>query len=145
MTEPQSTQLTLFADRHQVVPAGEAAERERAALMAIPAEAIKEMTAAEKFAWFHKNNPHVYQALVKWTRIQKYKFHEPCGAMKYAFEQLRKAGIELIGEEVEGKKIKRARLNNNYTPYYAREIMKNEADLAGFFRTRIRTHGETDE
>ena len=145
MTRSENTQLTLFdANRHQVVSAGEAAdvrEREREELMAIPAEAIEEMTPREKFDWFHANNPHVYRALVLWTRREKYEFHEPCGSMKYAFEQLRKTGIELFGEEVEGKETRRARLNNNYTPYYAREVMKNEADLKGFFRTR----GETDE
>ena len=115
MTNPsENTQLTLFdAARHQLVPAGAESERERAELMAVPAEAITEMTPREKFEWFHEQNPHVYRALVEWTRIQKYKCHEPCGAMKYAFECLRRTGIEIYGEEVEGKKVKKARLNNN--------------------------------
>ncbi len=136
MTRSDNTQLTLFdADRHQLV----SRERERAELMAIPAEAIEEMTPAEKFAWFHENNPHVYRALVDLARRRK-ELGRKHWSMKAAFEVLRHLGTFRTDPRSE---VTRYKLNNNNTAFYADLIMKNEADLAGFFRTR--TRGETDE
>ena len=130
-----NTQMTLFdANRHQMVPAGAAAEseRERRELLSIPAEAIKEMTPREKFEWFHENNPHVYRALVDLARRQK-ELGRKHWSMKAAFEVLRHLGTLKTDPRSETTKYK---LNNIYTAFYARLIMKQESDLAGFFSTR---------
>ncbi len=135
MTKPlaENTQLTLFdANRHQTVPAESESERERAELMAISAESIEEMTPAEKFAWFHENNPHVYRALVELARERKRRGRKHW-SMKHAFEVLRDLDSFQTDPNSETTRYK---LNNIYTAYYARLIMKQEFDLAGFFRTR---------
>lgn len=142
MTQPPSenTQLTLFdADRHQMVPAGEAAESERAELVEISASAVREMTPREKFDWFHKHNPHVYRALVDLARQRKNRGRKHW-SMKAAFEVLRDLDSFQTDPRSETSKYK---LNNIFTAFYARLIMQNEPDLAGFFSTR--GDGETDE
>ncbi len=128
MTEPpQEVQRTLFEpDRDELVDP----------LPAVSGDEVKKMTPAEKFAWFHRNNPHVYATLVRMARrVRRYHLH---WSMKGAFEVLR-----YMKDMRASTRDEEYKLNNNYTPYYARLIMENEPELAGLFRTR--GDEETDE
>ena len=120
MTQPTQTQRTLFEpDRDELVDP----------VVEVSGDEVQEMTPAEKFAWFHKNNPAVYAMLVRMARrVRRYRLR---WSMKGAFEVLRY--LKPMRASTRNEKFK---LNNNYTPYYARLIMKNEPDLADLFRTR---------
>jgi len=88
-------------------------------------------TWAERAAAFHANNPHVYALLVRLARYAQSKGLRRWG-IKAAFEVLRFKAIETVGDLY--------KLNNNYTAWYAREIMRREPDLSEFFATRTSPH-----
>lgn len=81
------------------------------------------------FNRFHAANPHVYEAL-KTVAL-------------WCVRNGRKMGIKAIYERVRweysistsGSPYK---LNNNYTAYYARKLMRDVPELAGYFETRRR-------
>ena len=88
-------------------------------------------TIAERFDAFHRANPHVYAALVKLAREWKAAGHTRCG-MKMLFEVLRyERGIRTSGEQYV--------MNNDFTAFFARLIMRECVDLRGFFEVRERT------
>lgn len=77
---------------------------------------------------FHRENPHVYDELVKLARTWRAKRSERVG-IGMLFEVLRwHLTISTAGDPF--------RLNNNYRSYYARLIMSQEPDLDGVFETR---------
>lgn len=83
----------------------------------------------ESFRRFHEANPHVYDAL----RL----------VALHAARRGRRVGIKAIYERVRWEyQVQTARqedaykLNNNYTSRYARLLMENEPELAGFFEIR---------
>ena len=82
----------------------------------------------EAFEAFHAAHPAVYDGLAQLARELKAKGRSRYG-IKSLFEVLRwhRAIAGLDGFP---------KLNNNLTAYYARRLMENEADLAGFFETR---------
>lgn len=83
----------------------------------------------ESFRRFHEANPHVYAAL----RI----------VALHAAHRGRQVGMKAVYERVRWEyQVQTARqedaykLNNNYTSRYARLLMEQEPELAGFFETR---------
>lgn len=87
------------------------------------------MTSMElSFLEFHRQNPHVYERLLELSLDLAKRGHEHYG-MKGLFEVLR-------WEEAMATKGSQFKLNNNYTAFYARMIMKRAPRLRGFFRTR---------
>ncbi|MBL8605207.1 MAG: hypothetical protein JNK72_24970 [Myxococcales bacterium] len=149
MTATLPTQPGLF-DPHtpSVSPANDAPPAQEppsvtpsdAALAALPPEAgaANDATAPidpddldAAFARFDKQNPRVYAKLVEFARMAKGRG--------------RKVGIKAIWERVrwyEAIEVERSEgddyeLNNNLTSRYARAIMEREADLRGFFETRV--------
>jgi len=83
-----------------------------------------------QFEEFHRQNPHIYQAIVRIALDLKGRGFSKCG-MKMIFERLRWLyAIQTKGEDF--------KLNNNYTAYYARVVMAAEPQLQGFFQTRVR-------
>jgi len=81
------------------------------------------------FRKFHKENPWVYQELVKLTFKLLGKGRKRYG-MKGLFEVIRwHRAMETDADD--GFK-----LNNNHTAFYARMLMMNELRLKGFFVTR---------
>jgi hypothetical protein len=100
------------------------------AIVEIPLE--RDEPIEDRFQRFHAANPHVYRELVRLARALKVRGFGYAG-MKSLFEQLRwQWAWRTKGQE-------RYKLNNSYTAHYARLIMKREADLDGFFRTRERS------
>lgn len=83
---------------------------------------------AERFERFHRNNPHVYAALVRLAREAKAVGHRKIG-IKMLVEVARwQLSMRTVGEEF--------KIPNDYTAHYARMIMEREADLDGMFELR---------
>lgn len=81
-----------------------------------------------EFLAFHKERPCVYTRLVSLARDLKRRGHTKVGiAMLYEVVRWQQYTVNTQDDY---------KLNNNYRAYYARLIMKQEADLAGFFETR---------
>jgi hypothetical protein len=87
------------------------------------------MTNEERFRRFHKENPKVYLHLREMA-LQLRARGRKVYSIKTLWEVLRWK-IAVLGDFREGWK-----LNNSYTPFYARELMRREPELAGFFETR---------
>lgn len=84
---------------------------------------------AQSFERFHRDNPHVYETLVRLAR--RWRSRNPgrrCGiGMLY---EVARWTLEL---RTEGEPVA---LNNNYRAFYARLLMDTEPDLEGVFETR---------
>lgn len=87
-------------------------------------------TIDERFADFHKANPHIYDRIVFFARVLKRRGINRC-SINLIFERMRWDRLT----QTTGKPYK---LNNNFRACYAREVMANEPDLRGFFATRPR-------
>lgn len=85
---------------------------------------------AEAFAQFHAINPRVYERLVVLARRVRNKGRARC-SIRMLWEFLRH---ELILNTTDPNSD--FKLNDHYTPFYARMLMGREADLAGLFETR---------
>lgn len=81
----------------------------------------------EAFERFHRENPHVYEALrTRALRAKRRGYRPGIGCL---FEVLRWShGMTTAGDEF--------LLNNNYRSHYARLLMANEPELEGFFEVR---------
>ena len=84
----------------------------------------------DRFIKFHEENPHVYKKLLNLAHIAKAAGRNKI-SMKLLFEKLRWDYI-IDTKRPEGE----FRLNNNFTSYYARMIMRRNPDLAGMFELR---------
>lgn len=87
-------------------------------------------TIAERFGAFHRRNPQVYAALRASALAMRRR-----GVTRYSiaglFELLRwQYAMQTAGGEY--------KLNNDFRAPYARLLMEQEAELAGFFETRCR-------
>ena len=86
------------------------------------------------FAEFHARHPGVYDALARLAREWKAAGHDK-GSVSLCWERLRwEYGVRGDGHG--------PALNNNHRSRYARLLMWNEPDLAGFFVTRTLHSGE---
>jgi len=87
-----------------------------------------EPSIEDRFQQYRAAHPEVYPALVQYAREAK-----AAGV---------KVGMKAIWERVRWEmRVHRRKdedylMDNNFTAHYSREIMKHEADLAGFFETR---------
>jgi hypothetical protein len=79
---------------------------------------------------FHNANPHVWRRLVEIASGLSARGHRQYG-MKALFEVLRYERALSTSDPTSTFK-----LNNDYAAVYAREIMRLEPSLAGFFTTR---------
>lgn len=85
-------------------------------------------TDAARFAAYHAENPHVYEALRRFA-LEAKRSGRPRLSINMLCERLRwYTAIEVRGDEF--------KVNNNWRPFYARLLMEREPDLAGFFETR---------
>ena len=89
-----------------------------------------EAEARRRFEEFDQANPWVYRELVALARGLRSRGWAHYG-IAALFEVLR-YNSAMRSEDPNSD----FKLNNNYRAYYAREIMAQEADLAGFFATR---------
>src|SRR5512137_2981613 len=87
-------------------------------------------TIDERFAEFHRNNPHVYDELVAMARRAKGHGYN-------------RSGIGMMWEVLRWNRMfstnpadRDFKLNDHFRSRYARVIMDNERDLAGFFEVR---------
>lgn len=94
----------------------------------VPVEAGRDPEA--EFQDFHRANPHVYRILRQMALDYKRAGNRRCG-IKMLWEALRySSGVQTQGDPY--------KLNNNYTAYYARLLMRQERELRGFFEIRGR-------
>lgn len=89
----------------------------------------RRLSIAERFAAFHEANPHVYAGIRKLAVQMKRAGHRKWST-KAAFEVMRWQWAIRTNDAGSFK------LNNIYTSRYARLLMANEPELAGFFETR---------
>jgi hypothetical protein len=87
------------------------------------------LTIAERFAAFHELNPHVYAAL-RTLALRLHGTGRRRGSINQLFEVLRYE-YSMRTQGGDGYK-----LNDNFRALYARMLMENEQDLAGWFETR---------
>lgn len=81
------------------------------------------------FLEFHRANPDVYRFLVERVRRWKAGGHGH-GSIRMFWELARFEFCQTVNTA------STFRLNNNHHAFYARLIMRQEPDLAGFFETR---------
>ena len=83
---------------------------------------------------FHQANPHVYE-MFKMFAFQAI----PAGRTKFSARMIwQRMRWHTAIEVCDGADFK---LNNNYTPYYARQFMEDYPEFDGFFETRGAPHG----
>jgi len=82
----------------------------------------------EAFRAFHAANPHVYAHLRRFA-LEAKRSGRPRISINLLHERLR----WFTTIEVQGDAFK---VNNNWRPFYARLLMHEEPELAGFFETR---------
>lgn len=92
-------------------------------------------TIAERFEVFERENPHVYRTLVRLAR----EWVEQTGRRKIGTKALFEVARWQLAIATSDPDF---RLNNSYTPYFARLIMRREPDLDGIFDLR---HSSADE
>lgn len=92
-------------------------------------------TIAQRFEEFHRDNPRVYETLVRLAREWTQRTGRHKLGIATLFERTRWE-IALATNDPDYK------LNNNYRAYYARLIMHRETDLADLFDLRC---SEADE
>ena len=84
----------------------------------------------ERFQEFHRDNPHVYRELAALARKMKATGRNQYGIASL-FEVLRwHRALETTDQDF--------KVNNDYRALYARLLMEQEPDLAGFFEIRER-------
>lgn len=81
------------------------------------------------FEEFHEENPRVYDVMVRLAR----EYIARTGRRHLGMAQLRERVRWEIAMKTSDPDFK---INNNYTPYYARLIMTREPDLDGIFALR---------
>lgn len=86
-------------------------------------------TTAARFEAYHADNPIVYDVLVRLAREWKNKF----GGQKIGLAALRETARWQVAFATSDTSFK---INNSYTPFYARLIMAREPELAGLFDLR---------
>lgn len=113
----------------QVPPTSKAVEAEQLRFDWLPLVPVKRRgSIQEQFEEFHRLNPHVYRLLRRMAREYRDAGNRHCG-MKALWETLRfNSGVQTRGNGY--------KLDNNFTSRYARLLMEQEPDLAGFFETR---------
>lgn len=97
--------------------------------------ALHDATLSQRFERFHADNPNVYATLARLAREWARATHNRKIGMKSLFEVAR---WQLVIETNDPN----YRLNNSFTPYYARLLMLQEPDLRGIFDLRV---SEADE
>lgn len=88
-------------------------------------------TIQEHFEKYHKDNPHIYEALIKIGRELMAKGHTKFN-LEICWDRLR----WLTMFEAPKQDDPRYKLNDIYVSRYARLIMEQEPDFVGVFNTR---------
>ena len=95
----------------------------------------RQRTIDERFADFHRKNPHIYRKLVNLAREVKGAGHDHC-SIDFLFHRLR------WHYRIELKDKSPFKLDDHFTSRYARAIMMCEPDLSDFFEVRkLRSKG----
>ena len=86
--------------------------------------------AEARWREWHRDNPRVYELFQQYT-LQAINAGRPRYSARVVIERIRwHVNIETRGDEF--------KINDHYTPYYARLFMRDHPQHAGFFETRER-------
>jgi hypothetical protein len=91
---------------------------------------LRGKTIRQQFEEFHEANPHVYELLAHFSRQLKATGRSR-GGIRMVWERMRWELTIQTNRSPDGFK-----LNDHLTSRYARLLMEQEPDLAGFFETR---------
>lgn len=92
----------------------------------------------EQFLKFHEANPHIYTLILRFSREAK-AAGRPRFSMRAIFQRIRwYTAVETLDDSEP-----RFKLNDHHTAFYARLVMAQEPEFAGFFETRIQRCGVT--
>jgi hypothetical protein len=92
----------------------------------------KTETLRDQFNRYHAAHPEVYDEIVRLARIVKEKGSYSTYSIQAIIERIR---WHFSIEKSLGDSFK---INNNHAKFYSELAMKQEPDLKGFFKTRIR-------
>jgi hypothetical protein len=95
----------------------------------VPISARRDLTPEERFHLFHSLNPHVYEACRTLALDLRRRVGLRKASMRLIFNQLR----WLYVIQTQGDTY---RINDHYSPYYARMLMDEVPELKDFFETR---------
>lgn len=84
-----------------------------------------------KFKRFHGENPEIYENLRTMALDLKSRGHSKYGVMSLLNVIRWHRDMETVSDDF--------KVNNNFAPYYARLLMRNEPALQDFFRLRTAT------
>jgi hypothetical protein len=87
-------------------------------------------TTAERFETFHRENPHVYRTL----RRLAMEWVNTTGSQRVGIKSLFEVARWQLAIQTNDAEY---RLNNSYTPFYARLLMAENAELDGIFVLRV--------
>jgi hypothetical protein len=96
-------------------------------------------SSRERFEAFHRENPTVYQHLVRLAREAKSAGQRV--GMRCLWERLRWFSQIEVKDETQ----RAWKLNDHYAPWFARLITATEPDLRDFFETRDRASNSENE
>lgn len=82
-----------------------------------------------EFERFHARNPHVYIILRDYSLRMFRK-----GRTRYSIRTI--YHVVRWHYDIRTEQVDEFKLNDHWTPYYARMLMENESELEGFFETR---------
>lgn len=90
----------------------------------------KNLTIKERFKIFHKANPHVYKLFKKFARQAKEAGRDRWSARDIVHRIRWFVNIETNDPTSDFK------INDHYSPYYARKLVKQDDSFDGFFEMR---------
>lgn len=94
----------------------------------IDSPTLFDMTEESRFEAYHKANPHIYELFKRFT-FEKIRAGAKNLGSKAVFERIRwETGVETVGDDF--------KVNNIFTPFYARLFMRDYPEHEGFFRVR---------
>ena len=95
----------------------------------------RKLTVVERFEAFHRANPQVYRLICQYARQAKARGHE-----RYSLKTI--WCLIRFEEDTRTTRDGGFNLNDLFTSHYARLVMKQEADLEGFFELRERKNAK---
>ena len=94
---------------------------------------LRPQSIDERFAAWHRQNPHVYQALralsldTRRVGVKRWSVDAAMHIVRWRYR------LQTQGDEF--------RINNSFSALYARMLMEREPELSGFFELRKRHNG----
>lgn len=86
-------------------------------------------TMENKFEQFHAEHPEVYAEFVRYAKNIRAR-----GFRRYSSQTI--TAVMRFHSDVDGRPEDKFKVNQNYHPYMARKLMREDPSFEGFFETR---------